>query len=260
MSRRHLFVLGAHHVTAAGFLRCSHIWYLHLDTTYTAANDMEPLDTLPSGILVHENFITEEHEAKILRIFRNDLDWPDRKGRRSLHYGYTFSYKTFAIDEDVPYIPFPDWLAPLLPTGEGRPPDQVCVQHYPPGTGIPPHVDTHSAFDQLYSLSLGAPLLMQFCSGETKDKVDVDLEPRTLMQMSGDSRLHWTHGIRARKTDVLGETVRKRADRWSITYRWLRRGATCECGDERLCDTAQRRIGVEREYRWKEAAKDSPET
>ncbi|KAJ6785534.1 hypothetical protein PWT90_03825 [Aphanocladium album] len=218
---------------------------------------MEPLDTEPAGILVHKDFISPEHEATILAIFRDKLDWPDRKGRRSLHYGYTFSYKTFAIDEDVPYEPFPDWLTPLLPTSEDRAPDQVCIQHYPPGAGIPPHVDTHSAFDQLYSLSLGSPLLMQFCRGgdKTTRQVDVDLEPRTMMQMSGDARLHWTHGIRPRKTDTLpDETVRPRRDRWSITYRWLREGATCACGDEKLCDTAQRRIGVEREYRWKEKA------
>lgn len=215
---------------------------------------MEELNTEPSGILVHKDFISAEHEAQVLEIFLNQLDWPDRKGRRSLHYGYTFSYKTFAIDEDVPYQPFPDWLEPLLPTSEGRPPDQVCLQHYPPGTGIPPHVDTHSAFDQLYALSLGAPVLMQFCHGETKEKVDVDLAPRTMMQMRGDARLHWTHGIRARKTDTLPDgEVRRREDRWSLTYRWLREGAACGCGDEKLCDTAQRKMGVEREYRWKGA-------
>lgn len=222
---------------------------------------MEPLGTEPAGILVHRDFISPEHEDAILRIFRHQLNWPERKGRRSLHYGYTFSYKTFAVDEDVPYEPFPDWLTPLLPTGEGRPPDQVCVQHYPPGAGIPPHADTHSAFDQLYALSLGSPVLMQFCHGGTGRRTDVDLAPRTMMQMSGAARLHWTHGIRARKTDRVAaadddgdeETVRPRRDRWSITYRWLRDGAVCECGDERLCDTAQRRTGVEREYRWKEA-------
>lgn len=215
---------------------------------------MELLETKPAGIFVQNDFISKEHEQAILEIFLK-LDWPDRKGRRSLHYGYTFSYKTFAIDEDVPYEPFPDWLKPLLPTTEGRAPDQVCIQYYPPGAGIPPHVDTHSAFDQLYSLSLGAPLLMQFCHGASKEKTDVDLAPRTMMRMSGESRLHWTHGIRARKTDTLGDaTVRRRRDRWSITYRWLRDGAVCECGNEVLCDTAQRRQGVEREYRWKEAA------
>lgn len=87
--------------------------------------------------------------------------------------------------------------------------------------------------------------------------VDVDLQPRSMMQMRGDARLHWTHGIRKRKTDVLaGGAVRPRRDRWSITYRWLRHGGVCECGDEVLCDTAMRRRGEEREYRWKQQEQD----
>jgi hypothetical protein len=70
-----------------------------------------------------------------------------------------------------------------------------------------------------------------------------------MMQMSGDSRLHWTHGIKKRKTDTLPDgTIRPRENRWSITYRWLRDGE-CECGNIDLCDTAQRRNGVEKEKR-----------
>jgi len=215
---------------------------------------MEELQIRPSGIRIQEDFVTKEHEAELIHIFQNELQWPDRSGRLSLHYGYTFSYKSFGIDEETPYIPFPDWLQPLLPTTEGRPPDQVCLQHYAPGTGIPPHVDTHSAFDQLYALSLGAPVFMQFREGAKGDaRTDVDLKPRSMMEMRGDARLHWTHGIKSRKTDTLPDgTVRWREGRWSLTYRWLREGATCECGNVQLCDTAQRRNGVETVYRWKQ--------
>ena len=219
---------------------------------------MEELPIKPSGIFMQQDFVTPEHEEKLIHIFENELEWPTRPGRLSLHYGYTFSYKTFGIDEETPFKPFPDWLAPLLPTTEGRPPDQVCLQQYAPGTGIPPHVDTHGPFDQLYSLSLGSPLMMQFANKETAEKIEVDLLPRSMMQMSGDSRLHWTHGIKARKTDTLSDgTVRLRQVRWSLTYRWLRPGAECECGNEKLCDTAQRRNGVEREYRWKQYEEDA---
>ncbi|KAI5461451.1 hypothetical protein BGZ63DRAFT_355730 [Mariannaea sp. PMI_226] len=222
---------------------------------------MEEVPIRPSGVLMQKDFITPEHEAEVLQIFKTQLKWPDRSGRLSLHYGYTFSYKTFGIDEETPFKPFPEWLVPLLPTTEGRPPDQVCLQHYAPGTGIPPHVDTHSAFDQLYALSLGAPLMMQFRDEETKEKVEVDLLPRSLMQMSGDSRLHWTHAIKSRKTDTLPDgSVRPRGDRWSLTYRWLRPGAVCECGNEKLCDTAQRRAGKDREYRWKQYETDESKT
>ncbi|TDZ75141.1 Alkylated DNA repair protein ALKBH8-like protein [Colletotrichum trifolii] len=218
---------------------------------------MDDLPTNPPGLRWQPDFITPEHEAELIHVFRTELEWPDRAGRLSLHYGYTFDYKTFGVDHGVPYKPFPEWLRPLIPQTEGRPPEQVCLQHYPPGAGIPPHVDTHSAYDQLYALSLGAPVMMQFAraageDGRERETVEVDLAPRSMLQMSGDARLHWTHGIRKRKTDALPDgSVRRREDRWSITYRWVREPAVCECGNVRLCDTAQSRVGIEKEYRWK---------
>ncbi|RAL08473.1 uncharacterized protein BO97DRAFT_428299 [Aspergillus homomorphus CBS 101889] len=213
---------------------------------------MRELPIRPRGLLWQTDFITQDHEARLLEIFRHELIWPERPGRISLHYGYTFDYKTFNIDPAIPYRPFPAWLVPLLPPTEARPPDQVCLQYYPPGAGIPPHVDAHGPYDQLYALSLGAPVLMQFRRGE--DRVEVDCEPRSLMCMTGEARLFWTHGIKKRKTDVVpaaqgGSTVRLRGERWSITYRWLREGGECGCGDVELCDTAQRRLGVEKEKR-----------
>ncbi|KAH8899879.1 hypothetical protein GQ53DRAFT_740888 [Thozetella sp. PMI_491] len=214
----------------------------------------------PPGIIWQEEFITAEHEERLIHIFLHDLEWPEKTGRLSLHYGYTFDYKTFGVDPDIPYKEFPDWLKPLIPTTEGRPPEQVCLQFYSPGTGIPPHVDTHSVYDQLYALSLGAPVFMQFRKGE--ERMDIDLTPRSMMQMSGDSRLHWTHGIKKRKTDTLQDgTVRPRGNRWSITYRWIRKPVMeCECGNVELCDTAQRRNGIEKEKRWQQQAEVVNET
>ncbi|KAK8091490.1 hypothetical protein PG997_001851 [Apiospora hydei] len=245
---------------------------------------MEELPMEPRGLFYQENFVDPAHEAELVRLFREELDWPVRPPgtRLSLHYGYTFDYKTFGVDPDIPFKPFPDWLRPLIPqtVRGGLPPAQVCLQYYPPGAGIPPHVDTHSAYDELYSLSLGSAVMMQFrrppsiaavatpsgeatgdAGEEEEDKrAELDLVPRSLLEMRGDSRLHWTHGIKKRKTDTLPDgTVRPRQDRWSITYRWLRERAVdedtpaeCECGNARLCDTAQRRVGIEREYRWKQ--------
>lgn len=210
-------------------------------------SQLKPLPIDPPGILWQDNFIDAEHEQRLIAIFLHELDWPDRAGRISLHYGYSFDYKTFGIDPDIPYKEFPEWLKPLIPMTESRPPDQVCLQYYPPGSGIPPHVDAHMEYDQLYALSLGAPAVMRFRQGDRW--TDVDLTPRSLMQMTGESRLHWTHGIKKRKTDTLVDgTVRPRGNRWSITYRWVRDGE-CECGNVELCDTAQRRLGLEKEKR-----------
>ncbi|KAE8164294.1 hypothetical protein BDV40DRAFT_298558 [Aspergillus tamarii] len=190
----------------------------------------QELPIKPHGILWQEDFITPSHEAQLISIFQNELEWPSRSGRISLHYGYSFDYKTFGIDPDIPYKEFPDWLQPLIPTTEGRPPEQVCLQYYPPGSGIPPHVDAHMAYDQLYALSIGAPIMMQFRRGE--ERVDVDLVPRCMMQMTGESRLFWTHGIKKRKNDTLADGE-----------------GECECGDVEVCDVAQRRNGVEKEKR-----------
>ncbi|KAL4778696.1 hypothetical protein BJX76DRAFT_352408 [Aspergillus varians] len=202
------------------------------------------------GLHHQPSFITPDHEQALLSLFRSELSWPDRPGRISLHYGYSFDYKTFGIDPATPYKPFPSWLQPLIPTTESRPPDQVCLQYYPPGAGIPPHVDSHRGWDQLYALSLGAPVFMRLRKGKSgEEKVDVDLEPRSMMRFTGDARLHWTHGIAKRKTDTLGDgCVRPRGERWSITYRWAREG-DCECGNVELCDTAQARLGIEKAKR-----------
>ncbi|CAI7575351.1 unnamed protein product [Penicillium pancosmium] len=191
--------------------------------------NFKELPIQPSGLYWENDFVDAEHEQRLISIFTNELKWPDRP------------------DPEIPYKEFPDWLQPLIPTTEDRLPDQVCLQFYPPGAGIPPHVDAHAPYDQLYALSLGAPAMMVFGQGEKR--IEVDLNPRSMMQMTGDSRLHWTHGIKKRKTDTLPDgTVRLRENRWSITYRWLREG-DCECGNITYCDTAQSRNGTEKEKR-----------
>lgn len=200
------------------------------------------------GLLCETEFISQEQESHLIDVFRHQLVWPDRKGRLALHFGYTFDYKSMGIDETIPFISFPPWLENVLPADESRKPDQVCLQYYAPGIGIPPHCDTHSIYDQLYSLSLGSPVLMDFKRDQAH--FEVDLLPRSMLQMTGDSRLHWTHGIKKRKRDVINGQERFRDDRWSITFRWLRHGE-CECGDLNTCDTAQRRLGgPQKTFRW----------
>ena len=40
-------------------------------------------------------------------------------------------------------------------------PDQMTVNEYKPGHGIPPHIDTHSAFeDGIVSVSLGSQVFV----------------------------------------------------------------------------------------------------
>lgn len=77
---------------------------------------------------------------------------------------------------------------------------------------------------------------------EKTQLVLVDLKPRSLLILRGPSRYAYTHGIRPKKADQVGtygEEVRPRADRYSLTFRTVRKEEerTCDCRWERWCDT-----------------------
>ena len=198
------------------------------------------------------------------------------KKRLSQHFGYHFDYTTFGASE-THFTTVPDYIQEFLPRlpVQSYLPDQFTIQYYPPGSGIPPHVDTHSMFGEaLYSLSFGSPVPMVFrMSGpndarkmrqpkrslmtsasetppptepEPKPLEDIQEAPswelllpaRSLLLMEGPSRYGYTHGIKGRKTDIIdGETV-QRVGRYSITMRSIRRGDEigCACGFPGVCD------------------------
>ncbi|XP_008423742.1 alkylated DNA repair protein alkB homolog 8 isoform X3 [Poecilia reticulata] len=134
-------------------------------------------------------------------------------------------------------------------------PDQLTVNQYETGQGIPPHVDTHSAFaDTILSLSLGAKTVMEFRHPDGR-VVPIVLPERSLLVMKGQSRYLWTHGITPRKFDLvpacetqsadhsepdLGShgdlTLSKRGTRTSFTFRKIRHEPCC-CAFPSACDS-----------------------
>ncbi|KAG9228091.1 hypothetical protein BJ875DRAFT_478402 [Amylocarpus encephaloides] len=150
-------------------------------------------------------------------------------------------------------------------------PNQVTIQHYPPGIGIPPHIDTHSCLGtHILSFSLASTVNMQFqranedtkrkmfqprrCLAEnsqilnkgTTDKhprkakqiLEIPLESNSLCIMAGQARYAWTHGIRRRNTDLTPEgSVVQRQDRYSITLRQVDFDGQCQCAYPDWCDT-----------------------
>lgn len=237
-----------------------------------------------NGLILHNEFITEEEEEAMIAAILNDDRWTGIGKRVTLHFGPHFDYTTFATSE-TQTTPLPTYLTDLLPRlpVQDHLPDQFTVQYYPPGTGIPPHVDTHSAFrEALYSLSIGSAVPMSFkrCGAtearrmrkpkrsllgnpetgskenprEPKSAVeeanveawDLFLPRRSLLIMTGPSRYGFTHKISSRKFDQRDGRVVAREGRYSITMRNVKRGddVGCDCEFPEVCDA---RIRQERE-------------
>lgn len=211
----------------------------------------------PKGLILLEDFITSEEEQQLIRILDLKESFMETiengnilKHRQVKHFGYEFIYGLNNVDVQKPLaqrIPEEcDFLWQRL-SEQGKcsnrfRPDQLTVNVYEPGQGIPPHVDTHSAFDEpILSLSLEGEIVMDF--RRLEKKVSVLLPRRSLLIMSGEARYDWTHGITPRSMDVVRTphgslTIQKRQKRISLTFRRLREGS-CNCLFPRLCDSRQ---------------------
>ncbi|RZC36183.1 alkylated DNA repair protein alkB -like 8, partial [Asbolus verrucosus] len=197
-------------------------------------------DRLPPGLTIIENFVTEAEEAMLLSLCMFEDDVNSMKHRQVKHYGYEFRYDINNVDKDKP-------LSEKIPQEcdvlwrrlniDFRP-DQLTINHYKPGQGIPAHIDTHSAFeDPILSLSLNSAVVMEF---KQKETICVLLPQRSLAIISGECRYDWTHAIIPRKYDFYYTSNEcnsfKRDTRVSFTFRKILRGE-CSCNYKLNCDS-----------------------
>lgn len=233
-----------------------------------------------NGLILQTDFITKDEENAILEAILNYPSWTGIGKRTTIHFGPHFDYTTFATSE-TDSTPPPKFLTDLLPrlAVQEYLPDQFTVQYYPPGTGIPPHVDTHSAFrEALYSISIGSDVPMSFKEcGEVEarrarapkrsltgkpsvppppptkaqqeedakaEAWDLMLPRRSLLIMTGASRYGFTHRIRPRRFDISNGAVVERTGRFSITMRSIKRGNDigCDCSFPGVCDARIREM------------------
>eukprot|EP00762_Andalucia_godoyi_P005202 ANDGO_03949.mRNA.1 Uncharacterized protein L905 len=187
------------------------------------------------GLVLIPDFVSEALEAVLIQTF-DENPWTDLLGRRVQHYIRSFDYRTryaSVVADGLPMFPGLQDVLDMIANDHSyqRPwdvADQVTVNDYEPGHGIPPHVDTVDAFeDCIISISLRSPIIMEFeKQGEPDQRKLVDLPARSLVAFCGDSRYAWTHGIRYRMNDRLDDTTfRTRQRRISITVRRIREGA-----------------------------------
>uniref|UniRef100_A0A672FDN9 tRNA (carboxymethyluridine(34)-5-O)-methyltransferase n=1 Tax=Salarias fasciatus TaxID=181472 RepID=A0A672FDN9_SALFA len=240
---------------------------LYLSYINSVSQEEEASVPLPDGLVLLEDFVSPEEEALLLAA----IDWSSAdndvtaqkalKHRRVKHYGFEFRYDNNNVDKDKPLpagLPVA-CLAVLQRCVSERHidmmPDQLTVNQYESGQGIPPHVDTHSAFeDTIMSLSLGSKTVMDFRHPDGRC-VPVVLPGRSLLVMKGESRYLWTHGITPRKFDMVPArdpqspaqtatdpgtqsqlTLSKRGTRTSFTFRKIRH-KPCRCAFPSACDS-----------------------
>lgn len=147
--------------------------------------------------------------------------------------------------------------------------DQLTLNDYMPGQGIPPHVDTHSPFEEVFaSLSLKSGVTMHFKTPEGLTK-DLYLIPRSLVIFSGEVRFNWLHSISLRKVDKvkvekddsalilenncqfqtgsaeIDSLLKFRHRRVSLTFRKVRTVQKCQCRWPKLCDSQNKAVAIE---------------
>jgi alkylated DNA repair protein alkB family protein 8 len=136
----------------------------------------------------------------------------------------------------------PELLQPLLaalnhiPALNGMVFDQLTINDYFAGDGIPAHFDTHSPFEQPFlSVSLLSGLVMDFRKYDGEERA-VYLPPRSVAIFSGEVRFAWTHGITCRKVDSIDGELRHRSRRLSLTFRKIK-FTPCNCPYYFYCDS-----------------------
>ncbi|KAI9363871.1 hypothetical protein DFJ73DRAFT_620291 [Zopfochytrium polystomum] len=199
------------------------------------------------GLYVFPEFISVAEEEELLRKVQEHL-WIELSVRQVQHHGFAFDYDINKV-ASLTQPPLPPWSLPVLDrlyAHPSRPPgtptyNQLTVNQYPAGTGIPPHTDTHSGFrDNVLIVSLAHPVVMEFrtlydpravpapphrrdpAAADPFRTVNVLLDRRSAVVLHGEARFGWEHGIRARAADVVAGRLVERKMRTSLTFREVR--------------------------------------
>lgn len=158
------------------------------------------------GLNVVPDFITEEEEIEIL----SNITIGTKKNIKSRNtikrYGSDLPYKSNIVSKVIP--DFLDKLCCKLfeqQLSEIKP-DSATINEYLKGQGITFHVDSVSSGDVITTLSLKNSATMRF--RKKTEEFAIELPRRCLVQMSGEIRQKWEHGIDPVKDD-----------RYSIVFR-----------------------------------------
>lgn len=191
--------------------------------TFAAAEQQALFDGAqsgPPGLLYEPGFLAAEEERQLLEVFRtlpfHEADYRGFAARRrvvSYGAGYDFDANTLR-----PAPPVPQWLQPLRERVAVRLGERAeafafaLLTEYRPGTQLGWHRDVPD-FARVAGVSLGTACRMRFRPYPPRrgePVFELELAPRSLYALAGESRWQWQHGIAP--TPGL---------RYSITFRTL---------------------------------------
>jgi alkylated DNA repair dioxygenase AlkB len=159
-----------------------------------------------------------EHDALLAAVDAGP--WRDFGQRRGQIYGYSYHYTKGGVYrvEDLPA-----WAQDLAARLERDGlmvdlSDQLIVNDYAAGQGIPPHVDAPLFTGTIVSISLGSSCVMEFTkdSGAREEQL---VEPMSALVIAGEARSDWKHAIPARTHDAWHGRELARSRRVSLTFR-----------------------------------------
>ena len=165
------------------------------------------------GFIIKLDFISAEEEKDLLLLLETEQKPKHASTRRNSvrRYGSKKPYNSNMVSESVPEFFLP--LQKKLVT-EGYLndiPDAVSVNEYLIGQGIEQHIDSVASGPIISILSLGSDAIMKF---EQKEKsLSFDIPARSLIQLKGEARDKWTHGIEPVKNIRYSVVFRCSADK-----------------------------------------------
>ncbi len=182
--------------------------------------DLFPQQTLPPGLVYEPDAITHAEEQALAARF-TALDFKPFEfhgylgNRRIVSYGARYDYAASRLREADPIPEFLFALRDRAAAALNVAPARIAhalITEYAPGAGIGWHRDKPE-FDEVAAFSFLAPARLRFRkkTGAAWERRWVDIAPRSLYVLSGESRTVWEHSVPA--LDAL---------RYSVTFRNLR--------------------------------------
>ncbi|CDW53085.1 alkylated DNA repair protein alkB [Trichuris trichiura] len=171
----------------------------------------------PEGLVLLTDFITDSQERDLSKLVESySANYCCLGKRRVLHFGYNFLYSTNEPDISKPAEqPIPPLCLELTKRMRSlhlieQLPNQLTVNFYEPGQGIPLHFDSSPLIGkEIVSLSLNGDIVMDFVKPLTNCHHSLLLPRRSLLIMTGQARYEWKHGGAA--VEIFSDTQEKAA-------------------------------------------------